>query len=273
MFGKSDDDFFSREAAAAIHALDREVLAGGATLEVEEVVHTPTLGPRSFRTRKMPLFNAKGEPEFLAGMSTDITEPKQAEEALRRSEADLRAVQERLIQTIRELSTPVLPIHDGVLVVPLVGHMDIERAGQLMEALLGRIHRHATHTVILDVTGLPAVDAAVTGHLIQAVRAAGLLGARCVVVGISPAVAAALVELGVDLGALVTRSDLQAGVAFAVACGGPSLPACSSRRGPRRLDQEAWGVRRPGRRRGDSPLARGSQSGYPQLSDDEAHDV
>ena len=110
----------------------------------------------------------------------------------------------------------MLPIHEGVLVAPLVGHFDAERGAELVQALLSRIHSHATRTVILDITGVPAVDDRVAGYLVQAIKASELLGARCVLVGISPRVAGALVQLGIDLGAVVIRRDLQAGVAYAL---------------------------------------------------------
>lgn len=223
--GRYDRDIFPAESAAAIEAKDREVLAGRVPVEIpEELIHTRHLGVRSFRTRKVPVLGEGGEPELLLGTSTDITERQRAHVALQRSEAELRETKERLLDTIRELSIPVLPIHDGILVAPLIGQMDDARGAELLETLLKRIHAHATHSVILDVTGLRAVDARVAGYLLQAVRAADLLGARAVIVGIAPAAAATLVELGVDLRAIVTRSDLQAGVAYALALrrGGPS---------------------------------------------------
>jgi anti-anti-sigma factor len=125
--------------------------------------------------------------------------------------------QARLLQTVRELSTPVIPVHDGILVVPLVGTIDSSRSAQITEALLDAIQRDRARVVILDVTGVPTVDTGVANHLLRATRAAGLLGAACVLVGISPVVARTLVALGVDLSDITTRNNLQAGIAYALA--------------------------------------------------------
>jgi anti-anti-sigma regulatory factor/transcriptional regulator with GAF, ATPase, and Fis domain len=126
------------------------------------------------------------------------------------------ARQARLLETVRALSTPVIPVHDGILVLPLVGMIDTPRSAQVMESLLGAIQRDRASFVIIDVTGVPAVDTAVADHLLRSARATALLGARCVLVGVSPAVAQTLVALGVDLGALETRSNLQAGISYAL---------------------------------------------------------
>lgn len=124
--------------------------------------------------------------------------------------------QERLLETVRELSTPAIPIYDGILVLPLVGNIDTGRASQVMEAVLNGIAREHASVVIVDVTGVPIIDTGVANHLVQVTQAAQLLGARCMLVGIKPEVAQTLVQLGVDLSSIVTRSDLQAGVAFAL---------------------------------------------------------
>jgi anti-anti-sigma factor len=142
------------------------------------------------------------------------------EEALRNSEAQLREVisqQSQLIETIRELSTPVIPVHDRILVLPLIGSIDSRRSAQIMEALLMSVQQQQADQVIIDITGVPVVDTAVANHLIQAIRAVSLLGAQCVLVGIAPEVAQTVVQLGVDLSSLITRSNLQAGIAYALA--------------------------------------------------------
>jgi anti-anti-sigma regulatory factor len=126
------------------------------------------------------------------------------------------ANQARLLETVRELSTPVIPVHDGVLVLPLVGMIDTTRSAQVMEALLNAIQKERAQVVIIDITGVPTVDTGVANHLMRSTRAASLLGAMCVLVGVAPAVAQTLVQLGIDFGELVTRSDLQAGIAYAL---------------------------------------------------------
>jgi len=121
-----------------------------------------------------------------------------------------------LLEVVRELSTPVIPVHDGVLVLPLVGTIDSTRGAQVMEALLGAITREQASVVLIDVTGVPMVDTGVADHLLRVIRAAALLGARAVLVGVTPVVAQTVVQLGVDLSGVVTRSNLQAGIAYAL---------------------------------------------------------
>lgn len=125
--------------------------------------------------------------------------------------------QARLLDTVRELSTPVMPVHEGILVLPLVGTIDTSRSTQLMETLLHAIQKASASVVIIDVTGVAIIDTRVAEHLLQSARAAALLGASCILVGISPVVAQTLVDLGMDLGGITTRNDLQAGIAHSLA--------------------------------------------------------
>ncbi len=119
------------------------------------------------------------------------------------------AERELLTTTVRELSVPVVPILDHVLIVPLVGELDQERAQLLLTRLLERISTEQARIAILDITGVPFVDNTTVTWLVHAARAARLLGARCILVGIRPDVAEALVTSGVDLTGLTTRADLR----------------------------------------------------------------
>jgi rsbT co-antagonist protein RsbR len=113
---------------------------------------------------------------------------------------------------IRELSTPVLPFREGMLVLPVVGVVDSHRAHQLTQGLLEAI-RHSRATVaVVDITGVPSVDSKVANHFIQTVEAAKLMGTTVILTGLSPAIAKALVTLGVDLTKLNTVGDLRGGV-------------------------------------------------------------
>jgi rsbT co-antagonist protein RsbR len=118
-------------------------------------------------------------------------------------------------EAIRELSTPVLRLRDRLLVLPIVGILDTTRAQQLTQALLGSIRESRAKVVILDVTGVPAVDSAVANHLLQTVEASRLMGALVIVTGLSSNVAQALVTLGVDLTKLNAVGDLQGGIEYA----------------------------------------------------------
>ena len=126
------------------------------------------------------------------------------------------AARDELASTVRALSVPVVPIIGRVIALPLVGEIDAGRAAVLLERLLAGVASEQARVVILDITGVPFVDAETAQWLLQAAAAAELLGARCVLTGISPEVAQALVASGADLGRLVTRADLRGGVEYAM---------------------------------------------------------
>jgi rsbT co-antagonist protein RsbR len=115
-------------------------------------------------------------------------------------------------EAIRELSTPVLRLRERLLVLPIIGILDTSRAQKLTEDLLASIRESRARVVILDVTGVPAVDSAVANHLLQAVEASRLMGAKVIVTGLSSNVAQALVTLGVDLTKMNAVGDLQGGI-------------------------------------------------------------
>ncbi len=126
------------------------------------------------------------------------------------------AVREQLSATVRQLSVPIMPVMEGVLVAPLVGEIDAERARLLQQRLLDRIVAERARVAILDITGVPVVDAQISTWLVQATTAARLLGARCILVGINPEVSQALVSSGADLGDLATRATLREGLEYAI---------------------------------------------------------
>lgn len=113
---------------------------------------------------------------------------------------------------IRELSTPVLQVRDGMLILPIIGMIDSQRAKQLTDSLLRAIRANRARTAVMDITGVAAVDSKVANHLIQTVAAARLMGSTVIITGLSAEVAQALVALGVDLGNITTTVDLQGGL-------------------------------------------------------------
>ena len=122
-------------------------------------------------------------------------------------------VQRRLIY---ELSTPIVPIHAGVLVLPLVGTIDSRRATQILEATLEQIVTTQAEILILDITGVPFIDTSAANHILQMARAVTLLGAKCILVGIGAEIAQTLVQLGVDLSSIITKANLQEGIVYAL---------------------------------------------------------
>ena len=123
---------------------------------------------------------------------------------------------ERIIRqqqdSIRELSTPVLPVRERLLILPIIGILDTERARQLTEQLLTGIRTHRARVVVIDVTGAPDVDEAVANHLVRTVDASRLMGASVIITGLSPKIAQTLVTIGVDLSKMHTIGDLQGGL-------------------------------------------------------------
>ncbi|WP_434040791.1 MULTISPECIES: PAS domain-containing protein [Sorangium] len=212
--GKDEHEFGATPpgVADAIVAKEREVLASGREMRYQEVLDYGSQDYYFF-TVKFPVRNERGELTGVGGVVREDTD-------LRRAEAERAALQEQIIaaqqEALRELSTPLIPLADGVLAMPIVGTMDGARAGQIMETLLTGISSQRAHTAILDVTGVRAVDALVAHALTRTARAAQMLGARVVLTGIRPEVARALLELGADLSGIITLGTLQSGIAHAL---------------------------------------------------------
>src|ERR1700726_2324480 len=115
-------------------------------------------------------------------------------------------------EAIRELSTPVLQVRERLLILPIIGVIDPQRARQVTEQLLRAIRANRAKVVVIDITGVAAMDVTVANHLVQTVEASRLLGATVIVTGLSPEIAQTLVKIGVDLGKMNTVGDLQGGI-------------------------------------------------------------
>ena len=115
-------------------------------------------------------------------------------------------------EAIRELSTPVLQVRERLLILPIIGVLDSPRARQLTEQLLGAIQANRAKVVVIDITGVAAIDLTVANHLVQTVEASRLMGADAIITGLSSKIAQTLVDLGVDLSMMRTVGDLQGGL-------------------------------------------------------------
>ena len=113
---------------------------------------------------------------------------------------------------LRETSTPITEIWDGVLTLPIIGTLDSSRTLLIMEALLNRIASERAAAVVMDVTGVHTVDSQVSHHMIQMVRAIQLMGATAILTGIRPEIARAMTSLNIDLGTVITRATLSDGL-------------------------------------------------------------
>jgi rsbT co-antagonist protein RsbR len=118
-------------------------------------------------------------------------------------------------EAIRELSTPVLQVRERLVILPIIGVLDSQRARQLTEQLLRGIRTHRAKVVVIDITGVPEIDSTVANHLVQTVEASRLMGASVVITGLSPDIALTLVTIGVDLSKMNAVGDLQGGIEHA----------------------------------------------------------
>jgi len=146
--------------------------------------------------------------------------------AHRRAERERVAMQEQIIQAqqaaLRELSTPLMPIADGVVVMPLIGVIDSARAQQIMESLLNGVSEYKAHVALIDITGVKVVDTQVAGVLLRAAQAVRMLGAQVVLTGISPEIAQTLVHIGAEIRDVKTKATLQEGIRYAMTVGNRS---------------------------------------------------
>lgn len=152
--------------------------------------------------------------EYICVVIRDITDRKKAE-------AEHAALQQQIINAqqdaLREISTPLIPISDEIVIMPLVGTIDSMRAQQIMETLLEGVAHYQSELAILDITGVSMVDTQVAQALVRAAQAVKLLGARAILTGIKPQIAQTLVHLGVELEDIITYGSFQSGVAAALA--------------------------------------------------------
>lgn len=154
-----------------------------------------------------------------ARLQIELAQREQAERAR-------TALQQQMLDTQRamlaELSTPLIPITDRIMVMPLIGMMDAERAAQVLAVALEGAQRHQARVVILDITGMKHIDTHVAGILVGTANALRLLGTEAVLTGMRPEVAQAMVRLDIDRSTIVTMGTLQSGIAYALHRSGQS---------------------------------------------------
>lgn len=132
-------------------------------------------------------------------------------------------------RALREIRTPIVPIRRNILVLPIVGLVDSQRATQITEAALEQITVQQADVLIIDITGVPIVDTGVANYLVQTARAVRLLGAEVLLVGISAAIAQSIVSLGIDLEGIIPRANLQSAIEYALAQQGLSIQPIAGR--------------------------------------------
>jgi anti-anti-sigma factor len=177
-----------------------------------------------------------GDDEFsrlAAAFNRMISDLRRQRAAIEQRGDDLQQIldaQRRLFETVRQLSAPVLPVADNVIVLPLVGHIDTRRAQEIMDALLQGVAAERAKFAILDITGVAMLDTHVMGLLLQTMRAVELLGARAMLAGISAEAAQLIVAQGIGLGELHSYRDLRDAIRAAL-----SMPLATTSAGMTRF--------------------------------------
>jgi len=217
LFGYTHEEIIGKDAIELTLAEDREVamshIASGSTdpYEARGVRKDGSTFPGLIKARN---FTYRGK--TVRGTTIrDLTTQRQAEEMLRKSivqEEQIRAQSLRLA----ELSTPLVPITDKIVALPIIGQIDAKRADLIMETLLEGVSRGSVRTAIIDLTGVHGVDTNVASAIIRVSQAVRLLGANVVITGLSPEVAKTLVTLGVELTGLKVCGTLQDGIVHAM---------------------------------------------------------
>ena len=173
-------------------------------LEVHESVFTE-------QARKLEAARAEAnERAAEARLLSDAIAERNRE--LEASQLDNSELVERLRRSVDELSNPILEVWDDVLVMPIIGIVDSLRVADMVQRLLSEVARLQAAFVIVDLTGVDIIDTKTADHLIKLMRKVEIVGARCVLTGIRPAVSETLVEIGVDFGRVSTLRNLKHGL-------------------------------------------------------------
>jgi len=183
---------------------------------IEDVLSSVAAGEFDLRVESDLEDDLTGVEQAINLLIDDLTHELKKSQRLRQEmEEKLQKIQEQqktIMQQqedLMELSSPVSKVWDNILILPVIGTLDSQRTQIMMENLLQKIVSTGCTTAILDITGVPTVDTQVANYLIKTVTAARLLGAECIVSGISPAIAQTIVHLGINLTNILTKATLQ----------------------------------------------------------------
>lgn len=190
---------------------------------IEDILAAVAAGDLDARVNSETEDDLSGIEAAIDLLIDDLTdELKQREKMQKEVEDKLSKIQEQqktIVQQqedLLELSSPVSKVWDNVLILPVIGTLDSQRTQIMMENLLEKIVETGCTISILDITGVPTVDTQVANHLLKTVTSARLLGAECIISGISPAIAQTIVHLGIDLSSIKTKATLQDAMIFAM---------------------------------------------------------
>lgn len=175
------------------------------------------LAEQTFAVQAIPV-----SPHHICVMFENVTDRKRAEQMHRQTleqEEQIRAQ----AALMRELTTPLIPISDSVVVMPLVGGIDSCRAQQVMETMLEGISTSGAKVAIMDITGVPVVDTQVAAAFLRTAQSVRLLGAEVILTGIRPEIAQTLVGMGAEMSGITTRATLQSGIGYALRTGNKGM--------------------------------------------------
>lgn len=199
-----------------------EVLAGGNASNNDRIAFGLRTAERYLEVVIVPIRDPRDEHQGALVLVRDVSEAARYQSLLETERTrlaatladlqDARQQEERLVATVRSLSLPLIPVLPGVLVMPLIGEFRGARMNEFLDALLQGIETRRASTVMLDITGVTRLDAEGAHGLMMGIRAAALLGARCVLVGVQPEVAQALIATGVTLSDVPTAATLEQAV-------------------------------------------------------------
>lgn len=189
--------------------------------DIEVMMLSPEMAePIWYRCSTWPLRDQEGQVWAGILLVHDTTKSKKLEEDLALRTAALKVSEDAKVSlegqfqiTLRDLSTPILEVWSGVLAVPVIGSMDAQRSVEMMDRLLHEVSRTGTRCVILDLTGIDTIDTETANHFLKVSQSVKLLGATCVLTGISPAIAQTMVALGADL-SIATLRNLKHGLEY-----------------------------------------------------------
>ncbi len=208
----------TRRILRPVEALARtaEAISGGDLSQQVEVTGRDEVGQlgQTFNSMTARLGEMlRNEEKRAAELEREISERKRAEAERERLQQEIIEAQQ---QAIQELSTPIIPVMERVIAMPLVGSIDSKRALDIMRRLLAGIRAHRARVVIIDITGVAIIDSGVASHLDKTIQTARLKGAQTILTGISDEVAETIVDLGIDWSGLITLRDLQTGLVAAL---------------------------------------------------------
>lgn len=195
--GLTCSDVFNSQHCGTPDCRMKQVMEGGESLTVRNQVN---INGRDIPIEYTSAALRDAEGNIVGGLEyiLDITERVRQEKRLKEQS-----------RTIMEISTPAIKLWDRIVILPVVGVVDSARAQQMMNTMLTKITETSAKIIILDIQGVAAVDTAVANHLIKIAKATKLMGCKCIISGISPAVAETIVQLGIELGDIATNSTLQ----------------------------------------------------------------